>query len=129
MFGVVAAFEFGHKMKNNTPRQFSIDFRLQDYLVPCRDRNTEQRLLKYISKETKMLSMISKIEFECWHIISEQDWNPCKEVLMTYIALVKYKHMKCYKNDRIKKLQKKMFSNLFKCSKEEGIGILNTNMG
>lgn len=80
LFGVAAAFEFRHKMKNNTPRQFSIDFLLQDYFVPCRDRSTEQRLLKYISKETKTLSMISKIEFECWHIIYEQDWNACKEV-------------------------------------------------
>lgn len=45
--GVEAAFELGHKMKNNTPTQFPIDFILQDSLVLHRDRSTEQRLLKY----------------------------------------------------------------------------------
>lgn len=48
-------------MKNNVLRQFSIDFIPQSCLVPFRDRRIEQRLLKYISKDTTELSMISKI--------------------------------------------------------------------
>jgi len=48
-------------MKNNILRHFSIVFLPQSCLVPCRDTCIEQMLLKYISKETKELSTISKI--------------------------------------------------------------------